>query len=135
MSDIKINAKIYNLDKPTRSGRIYTKEALTKAFEEPVFVAMNNNHGIPIMTKEGDIIGTAHCSLNYPTIDVNGFINDRFVDILDNVTLTVSGCGYVEYDAETDKQIVIEYKLRELLLASHAYVDCSMEVVTDDDKS
>lgn len=135
MNDKKIIAKIYNLDKPTRSGRIYTKEALTKAFEEPVFIAMNNHDGVPIMTTDGDIIGTAHCSLDYPTIDVNGVINDRFVDILDNATLTHSGCGHVEYDRENDKQIVTEYKLRELLLASHAYVDCSMEVVINDDKT
>ena len=77
----------------------------------------------------GDIVGTAHCSLDYPTINIEGVINDQFV--LDGAFLTHSGCGHLEYDADKGMQIVTEYKLCELLLSTAAYVDCSMEVVKE----
>lgn len=131
MSNIKVTAKIYNLDKPTRNGRLYTEEALNRAFNNEAFVDMNEHSAVPIMTKDGDIIGTANCSLDYPTINIDGVINSRFKDLLKDAALTHSGCGHVEYDAENDRQIVTDYKLCELLLSSHAYVDCSMEVVKE----
>lgn len=131
VNDIKVTAKIYNLDKPTRNGRVYTKEALEEAFNNKAFVDMNEHNAIPIMTEDGDIVGTAHCSLDYPTINIEGVINSRFEDVLEDAALTHSGCGYVEYDAENDRQIVTDYKLCELLLSTAAYVDCSMEVVKE----
>lgn len=131
MNNVKVTAKIYNLDKPTRTGRLYTKESLESAFNDKVFLEHNSNNSIPIMTTEGDIVGTAHCSLDYPTISIEGVINSRFKDVLKDAALTHSGCGHLEYDAENDRQIVTEYKLCELLLSSAAYVDCSMEVVKE----
>lgn len=131
VNGIKVTAKIYNLDKPTRNGRLYTKEALEQAFNNKAFVDKNEHNAIPIMTEDGDIIGTAHCSLDYPTINIEGVINSSFKDVLRDATLTHSGCGHLEYDAENDRQIVTEYKLCELLLSSAAYVDCSMEVVKE----
>lgn len=131
MNNIKVTAKIYNLDKPTRTGRLYTENALIEAFKNEAFVDNNKHNAIPIMTEDGDIVGTAHCSLDYPTINIEGVINSSFKDVLKGAALTHSGCGYVEYDAENDRQIVTEYKLCELLLSSAAYVDCSMEVVKE----
>lgn len=131
MNNVKVTAKIYNLDKPTRNGRLYTKEALNRAFNNESFVDMNEHNAIPIMTEDGDIVGTAHCSLDYPTINIEGVINSSFEDVLKDSALTHSGCGYVEYDAENDRQIVTDYKLCELLLSSAAYVDCSMEVIKE----
>lgn len=131
MSNIKVTAKIYNLDKPTRTGRLYTEEALNGAFNNKAFVDKNEHSAIPIMTEDGDIVGTAHCSLDYPTINIEGVINSSFEDVLKDAALTHSGCGYVEYDAENDRQIVTDYKLCELLLSTAAYVDCSMEVVKE----
>lgn len=131
MNNIKVTAKIYNLDKPTRSGRFYTKDALEKAFNNKVFIEHNEHDAIPIMTEDGDIVGTAHCSLDYPTINIEGVIIDRFANVLDDACLTHSGCGHLEYDAENDRQIVTDYKLCELLLSTAAYVDCSMEVVKE----
>lgn len=131
MNNVKVTAKIYNLDKLTRNGRLYTEEALKGAFNNEAFVDMNEHNAIPIMTEDGDIVGTAHCSLEYPTINIEGVINDRFADVLDGACLTHSGCGHLEYDADKGMQIVTDYKLCELLLSSHAYVDCSMEVVKE----
>lgn len=131
MNSVKVTAKIYNLDKLTRNGRLYTKEALEEAFNNKAFVDKNEHNAIPIMTEDGDIVGTAHCSLDYPTINIEGVINSGFKDVLKDAALTHSGCGYLEYDAENDRQIVTEYKLCELLLSSAAYVDCSMEVVKE----
>lgn len=130
MNNVKVTAKIYNLDKPTREGRLYTESALREAFNNKAFVDMNEHNSIPIITEDGDIVGTAHCSLDYPTINIEGSIGG-FKDVLKAAVLTHSGCGHVEYDAENDRQIVTEYKLCELLLSSAAYVDCSMEVVTE----
>lgn len=131
MNNVKVTAKIYNLDKPTRNGRLYTEKALREAFNNKAFVDMNEHNSIPIMTEDGDIVGTAHCSLDYPTINIDGVINSSFKDVLKDAALTHSGCGHLEYDAENDRQIVTEYKLCELLLSSAAYVDCSMEVVKE----
>ena len=131
VNSVKVTAKIYNLDKPTRKGRLYTYEALNGAFNNEAFVDKNEHNAIPIMTEDGDIVGTAHCSLDYPTINIEGVINDRFANVLNDACLTQSGCGYVEYDAENDRQIVTDYKLCELLLSTAAYVDCSMEVVKE----
>ena len=131
MNNVKVTAKIYNLDKPTRKGRVYTKEALEEAFNNKAFVDKNEHNAIPIMTEDGDIVGTAHCSLDYPTINIEGVISSRFKDVLKDAALTHSGCGHLEYDAKNDRQIVTEYKLCELLLSSAAYVDCSMEVVKE----
>ena len=128
---VKVTAKIYNLDKPTRMRRLYTEEALNGAFNNKSFVDKNEHNAIPILTEDGDLIGTAHCSLNYPTINIEGVINSSFKDVLKDAALTHSGCGYVEYDADKDIQIVKDYKLCELLLSSSAYVDCSMEVVKE----
>ena len=131
MNNIKITAKIYNLDKPTRKGRLYTEEALNRAFNNESFVDQNEHNAVPIMTEDGNIVGSAHCSLDYPTINIDGVINDRFANVLSDSCLTHSGCGHLEYDAENDKHIVTEYKLCELLLSTSAYVDCSMEVVKE----
>ena len=131
VNNIKITAKIYNLDKPTRKGRLYTKDALEKAFNNKAFVDKNEHNAIPIRTEDGDIVGTAHCSLDYPTINIEGVISGRFADVLNDACLTHSGCGYVEYDAENNRQIVTDHKLCELLLSNAAYVDCSMEVVKE----
>ena len=131
MNNVKVAAKIYNLDEPTRNGRLYTEKALREAFNNKAFIDMNEHNAIPIMTEDGDIVGTAHCSLDYPTINIEGVINNCFEDVLKDAALTHSGCGYVEYDAENDRQIVTDYKLCELLLSSAAYVDCSMEVVKE----
>lgn len=131
MNNVKVTAKIYNLDKPTRGGRLYTEKALREAFNNEAFVDMNEHNAIPIITQDGDIVGTAHCSLDYPTINIEGVINSSFKDVLKDAALTHSGCGHLEYDAENDRQIVTEYKLCELLLSSAAYVDCSVEVVKE----
>lgn len=131
MNNVKVTAKIYNLDKPTRTGRLYTEKALREAFNNKAFVDKNEHNAIPIMTEEGNIVGTAHCSLDYPTINIEGVINSRFKDVLKGTALTHSGCGYVEYDSKNDRQIVTTYKLYELLLSTAAYVDCSMEVVKE----
>ena len=131
MSNIKVTAKIHNLDQPTRNGRLYTEEALNRAFNNEAFVNQNKHNAIPIMTEDGDIVGTAHCSLDYPTINIDGVITDKFANVLNGACLTHSGCGYVKYDADKNMQIVTEYKLCELLLSSAAYVDCSMEVVKE----
>ena len=129
MNNVKVTAKIQNLDKLTRNGRLYTEEALKGAFNNRIFMEQNENNSIPIFTEDGELIGRAHCSLEYPTINIDGVINDRFAYVLDGACLTHSGCGHLEYDADKGMQIVTDYKLRELLLSSHAYVDCSMEVV------
>ena len=131
MNNVKVTAKIYNLDKPTRNGRLYTEEALNEAFNNEAFVDMNEHSAVPIMTEDGDIIGTAHCSLDYPTINIEGVINSSFKDVLKDAALTHSGCGHLDYDADKGMQIVTDYKLCELLLSSAAYVDCSMEVVKE----
>lgn len=131
MNDIRVTAKIYNLDKPTRSSRLYTKEALEDAFNDKVFPEHNSHNAVPIMTEDGDIVGSAHCSLDYPTIEIEGVISDTFADVLGDAALTHSGCGHLEYDANKGVQIVTDYKLCELLLSSAAYVDCSMEVVKE----
>ena len=131
MNNVKVTAKIYNLDKLTRNGRLYTKEALEEAFNNKVFVEHNENNAVPIMTEDGELVGRAHCSLDYPTINIEGVIDYRFANVLDDACLTHSGCGHLEYDADKGMQIVTEYKLCELLLSSHAYVDCSMEVVKE----
>lgn len=132
MNDVKVTAKIYNLDKPTHySRRLYTKEALEKAFNNDTFIEQNEKRAIPIMTEEGDIVGTAHCSLNYPTIDIEGVINERLESILNDTVLTPAGCGHLEYDKTIDMHIVKDYKLCELVLSNAAYFDCSMEVVKE----
>ena len=131
MNNIKVTAKIHNLDSPSRTGRLYTEEALKSAFNNRIFMEQNENNAVPIMTEDGDLIGRAHCSLDYPTINIEGVIDDRFADILDGACLTHSGCGYLEYDGDKGMQIVTDYKLCELLLSSAAYVDCSMEVVKE----
>ena len=128
---VKVTAKIYNLDKPTRSRMLYTKEALIEAFNDEAFVDMNKHNAIPIFTEDGTIVGTAHCSLDYPTINIEGVINSSFEDVLKDATLTHSGCGHLEYYKTIDMQIVTDFKLCELLLSGAAYVDCSMEVVKE----
>lgn len=131
MNNVKVTAKIQNLDSPSRTGRLYTEEALRGAFNNRKFMEQNENNGIPIFTENGELIGRAHCSLDYPTINIEGVINSSFKDVLKDAALTHSGCGHLEYDAENDRQIVTEYKLCELLLSSAAYVDCSVEVVKE----
>lgn len=104
MNNVKVTAKIYNLDKPTRNGRLYTKDALNRAFNNEAFVDMNEHNAIPIMTEEGHIVGAAHCSLDYPTIDIEGVINSNFKDVLKDAVLTHSGCGYVDCSMEVVKE-------------------------------
>lgn len=131
MNNVKVNAIIYNLDKLTRNGRLYTEEALRGAFSNRKFMEQNENNAVPIMTEDGELIGRAHCSLDYPTINIEGVIDDRFANVLNEACLTHSGCGHLEYDADKGMQIVTDYKLCELLLSTAAYVDCSMEVVKE----
>ena len=100
MNNVKVTAKIYNLDRPTRNGQLYTEEALRGAFNNRIFMEQNENNSIPIFTEDGELIGRAHCSLDYPTINIEGVINDRFANVLDDACLTHSGCGHLEYDAD-----------------------------------
>lgn len=131
MNNIKVTAKVYNLDKPARNGRLYTEDALRGAFSNRRFMEQNENNAVPILTEDEELIGRAHCSLDYPTINIEGVIDDRFANVLNDACLTHSGCGHLDYDADKGMQIVTEYKLCELLLSSHAYVDCSIEVVKE----
>ena len=131
MNNVKVTAKIQNLDSPSRTGRLYTEEALKGAFNNRKFIEQNENNAVPIMTEDGELIGRAHCSLDYPTINIQGVIDDRFANVLDGACLTHSGCGHLEFDADKGMPIVSDYKLCELLLSTAAYVDCSMEVVKE----
>lgn len=131
MNNVKVTAIVYNLDKPARNGRLYTEDALRGAFSNRRFMEQNENDAVPILTEDGELIGRAHCSLDYPIINIEGVIDDRFANVLNNACLTHSGCGHLEYDADKGMQIVTDYKLCELLLSTAAYVDCSMEVVEE----
>ena len=128
MNNVKVIAKIDNLDKLTRNGRLYTEGALKSAFNNRIFMEQNENSGIPIMTEDGELIGRAHCSLEYPTINIEGVINDPFAAVLDDACLTH---GHLQYDADKGMQIVTDYKLCELLLSTTVHVDYSMEVVKE----
>lgn len=44
MNNVKVTAKVYNLDKPTRNGRVYTKAALEEAQKE--FTNIENMLGV-----------------------------------------------------------------------------------------
>ena len=133
MENIRIKAQITNLDKPTRNGRLYTKEALEGAFDNPAFLELNNHRAVPIVDSAGDIVGVAQCKLDYPTINIEGVVTRDLYDYLTETSLTHSGVGHIEYDAEHDVQIVKDYKLCELLLSSRpACVSCLMEVVEED---
>lgn len=131
MNNVKVTAIIYNLDKPTRNGRLYAEEALRGAFSSRKFIELNENHAVPIMTEDEELIGRAHCSLDYPIINIEGVIDNRFANVLDIACLTHSGCGHLEYDVNKGIQIVTDYKLCELLLSTAAYVDCSIGVVKE----
>ena len=120
MKKYKITFNINELDKPNRNGRIYSKEVIEKAFNNPEFFNKNSIRMVPI--KDGntcpldescqEIIG--YCSIynEYPIIKGEVVIFDKYKVFMK--TPAIQGVGYVDNEG-----LVSDYDFLSIGLYKH----------------
>ena len=133
--EIRVIAKIDNLDKPTRNGTYYSAECLAKAFEEPVFACANHNHAVLVKLACGDIIGNAQAELNYPiiTVDMKLALDEYQQKIIELCGVAPAGFADTEYKA-SDTATYYNMKNVRLIgwdIVSFPSMNCSMEIVKE----
>lgn len=132
---IKLKAILSELDKPTKNGHYYSKEALEYAFQEPCFEYANRNNLVPVRLHCGPVIGTCSATLNYPEITIEMNVA---VDEYEKEALLKSGVvptGLIRTDCSNGHSVpvaTINYiKLTGFEVVTNPAINCSMELIQD----
>lgn len=124
---MKLTTKYTYPAEGTANKRVYTKEALRKAFDDPDFKERCESYSIPVLTEGARAVGwaTANVDENFE-VTVEAEIYDKMLaDILTKVYETtgcpaaiLGGRGEIEYDPDTDMNIVTKFIPENVLLCS-----------------
>ena len=124
----------------TANGRVYPREVLREAFNDPAFKERCESYSIPVLTEGGRTIGwaTAHIDETMQ-VTVDAEIYDKMLaDILAKcyASTGVSACilggrGEVEYDPEVDRDIVTKFIPENAMLCSKPAVRYETQIMED----
>ena len=80
---MKITCKYTYPETGTRNGRVYSREVLEKAFNNPVFKEYNESKAIPVKFEDDDFIGLASAQLDGTTVTVDAeVVNTTYTEVL-----------------------------------------------------
>lgn len=133
---MKVTTK-YTYQPETGNRRIYTKEVLREAFNDPAFIERCENSSIPVLTEGGRPVGwaTAHIDETMQ-VTVDAEIYDKMLaDILtkcyESTGVILGGRGQVEYDPEIDRDIVTKFIPENAMLCSKPAVKYETQIMED----
>ena len=130
---MKITCKYAYPETGTRNGRVYSREVLEKAFNDPVFKEYNESKAIPVKSEYDDFIGLASAQLAGDTVTVaaeivNTTYTEAFKVAPENISFTLAGHGNTVYKDEDDVAIVTDFTIDSVLVSSNAAVDCQTKI-------
>ena len=124
---MKITCKYSYPETGTRNGRVYSREVLEKAFNEPTFKEACMNTELPIVSEDNRWIGVGTAKLeDSRVVTIEGEISHpTYVKLLmeheDKVSFTLYGTGAVEYT--DDKAVVTEVNFISAMFTPNPAVD------------
>ena len=124
---MKITCKYAYPETGTRNGRVYSREVLEKAFNEPTFKEACENTAVPIVSEDNHWIGIGTAKLeDGRVVTIDGEISHpTYVKLLsdykDKASFTLYGTGAVEYT--DDKAVVTEVKFTSAMFTPNPAVD------------
>lgn len=130
---MKITCKYTYPETDTRNGRVYSREVLEKAFNDPVFKGYNESKAIPVKSEYDDFIGLASAQLEGDTVTVEAdIINTTYTEAFkvapESISFTLAGHGNTIYKDEDDVAIVTDFTIDSVLVSSNAAVDCQTRI-------
>ena len=133
---MKITCKYTYPETGTRNGRVYSREVLEKAFNNPVFKESNENKAIPVKF-ENDFIGLASAQLDGTTVTVDADVaNTAYMEVLktapESIGFTLAGHGNMIYEDENGLNVITDFTIDSVLLSSRAAVDCQTKIYMED---
>ena len=134
---MKITCKYTYPEAGTRNGRVYSREVLEKAFNDPMFKGYNENKAIPVKSEYDDFIGLASAQFDGDTVTVEAdIINTTYTEAFkvapEGISFTLAGHGNTIYKDEDDVAIVTDFTIDSVLLSSRAAVDCQTTLYMED---
>ena len=132
---MKITCKYTYPETGTRNGRVYSREVLEKAFNDPVFKEYNESKAIPVKFEDDSFIGLASAQLDDTTVTVDAeIVNTTYAEVLktapESISFTLAGHGNTIY--KDDASIVTDFTIDSVLLSSRAAVDCQTTIYVED---
>ena len=130
---MKITCKYAYPETGTRNDRVYSREVLEKAFNDPVFKEYNESKAIPVKSEYDDFIGLASAQLDGDTVTVEAEIvnttyTEAFKVATENISFALAGHGNTVYKDEDDVAIVTDFTIDSVLVSSNAAVDCQTKI-------
>lgn len=119
----------------TRNGRVYTREVLEKAFNDPVFKEYNESKAIPVRSEYDDFIGLASAQLEGNTVTVeadiiNTVYTEAFKVAPENINFTLAGHGNTVH--KDNVAIVTDFTIDSVLVSSNAAVDYQTKICMEE---
>ena len=132
---MKIICKYTYPETGTRNGRVYSREVLEKAFNDPVFKEYNESKAIQVKSEYDDFIGLASAQLDGNTVTVEAdIINTTYTEVFkvapENISFTLAGRGNTVH--KDDVAIVTDFTIDSVLVSSNVAVDCQTEICVED---
>ena len=132
---MKITCKYTYPETGTRNGRVYSREVLEKAFNDPVFKEYNESKAIQVKSEYDDFIGLASAQLEGDTVTIEAdIINTTYTEAFkvapENISFTLAGHGNTVH--KDDVAIVTDFTINSVLVSSNAAVDCQTKICVED---
>ena len=121
----------------TTNGRVYPREVLKKAFNDPAFKERCESYSIPVLTEGARAVGWATAYVDETMqVTVEAEIHDKMLaDILtkchESTGVLLGGRGMVEYDPEIDRDVVTEFIPENAMLCSKPAVKHETQIMED----
>lgn len=121
----------------TANGRVYTREVLREAFNDPAFKERCESYSIPVLTEGARAVGWATAYMDETMqVTVDAEIYDKMLaDILtkcyESTGVLLGGRGIVEYDPEIDRDIVTKFIPENAMLCSKPAVKHETQIMED----
>lgn len=121
----------------TANGRVYPREVLREAFNDPAFKERCESYSIPVLTEGARAVGWATVHIDETMrVTVDAEIYDKMLaDILvkchESTGVILSGRGLVEYDPEIDRDIVTKFIPENAMLCSKPAVKYETQIMED----
>ena len=134
---MKITCKYVYPETGTRNGRVYSREVLEKAFNDPMFKEYNESKAIPVKFEDDDFIGLASAQLDGTTVTVDAeIVNTTYMEVLktapESIGFTLAGHGNTICKEEDGLNVVTDFTIDSVLISSRAAVDCQTEICMED---
>ena len=136
---VKVRFK-YDYSKPNRNNRIYSKQCMEDAFNEPGFKELREHNAVPIMSDNFNIVGVCKPELSDTEVYGEGVItNLTFAKYIsenpDKFAITLAGTGNLSWNVSNDIAHVNNYRITncQIMDRSNCSFDCNRLEVLDED--